>query len=55
MAKELKPPRDAEFRRFVALGQKIANRMRRAGVEMTFHINFGPLKKGAQGKKGDER
>ena len=49
-ARQLKPPTDAEFKRFIALGQKIASRMRRSGVEMTFRINFGPLNRGAQGK-----
>lgn len=42
--------RDAEFKRFVALGQKIARRMRRSGVEMTFQINFGPLVRSRKGK-----
>lgn len=49
-ARQLKPPADAEFKRFIALGQKIASRMRRSGVEMTFRINFGPLNRGAQDK-----
>jgi len=43
---------DAEFKRFIALGHKIAKRMRQEGVEMTFHINFAPLKLPAVGKSG---
>ena len=42
---------DAEFKRFIALGNKIARRLRKSGVEMKFVINFGPLPT-APGKSG---
>lgn len=33
---------DAEFKRFVALGTKIAKRLKKSGVDMKLHITFGP-------------
>lgn len=43
MSASVKP--DAEFKRFIALGQKIAKRLYKQGVEMKFEINFGPVEK----------
>jgi hypothetical protein len=33
---------DKEMERFIALGTKIAKRLKRKGVEMKLHITFGP-------------
>ena len=36
------PEHDAEFKRFLSLGIKIAKRLKKQGVDMKLDIRFGP-------------